>query len=119
MSTIPPLVAHVSGHWTYLILVAHLGPDHKIYPIPFVSPSLERLAWLGLARLASAWLVSSAAATTAATTPEQASTSTAAARSAATIVSYAYSGVVGVVGAAADETSHVEARLAKPSQASY
>ena len=45
----------------------------------FVSPSLDWLAWLGLARLASAWLVSSAAATTTATTPEQASTTTAAA----------------------------------------
>ena len=44
--------------------------------IPFVSPSLD---WLGLASLASAWLVSSAAATTTATTPEQASTTIAAA----------------------------------------
>ena len=43
-----------------------------MYPIPFVSPSLDWLAWLGLASLASAWLVSSAAATTTATTPEEA-----------------------------------------------
>ena len=43
----------------------------------FVSPSLDWLAWLGLARLASAWLVSSAAATTTATQgkPSQASQS--------------------------------------------
>ena len=85
-------------------------PSSQIYPIPFVSRSLDWLAWLGLARLASAWLVSSAAATT----PEQASTTIAAARSAAPIVIYACSGVV----AAADETSHAEARRAKPSQAS-
>ena len=37
---------------------------------------------------------------------------------AAAIVSYACSGVMAVVVAAADETSHAEARLAKPSQAS-
>ena len=37
-----------------------------------MSPSLDWLAWLGLASLASAWLVSSAAAITTATTPEQA-----------------------------------------------
>ena len=42
----------------------------------------------------------------------------AAARSAASIVIYACSGVVAVVVAAADETSHAEARRAKPSQAS-
>ena len=84
----------------------------------FVSPSLDWLAWLGLASLASAWLVSSAAATTTATTPEEAATTTAAARSAATVVIAASSGVVAVVVAAADETSHAEARLAKPSQAS-
>ena len=83
-----------------------------------MSPYLDWLAWLGLASLASAWLVSSAAATTTATTPEQASTTTAAARSAAAVVLYACSGVVAVVVAAADETSHAEARLAKPSQAS-
>ena len=82
-----------------------------------MSRSLDWLAWLGLARLASAWLVSSAAATRTATTPEQASTTIAAARSAASIVIYACSGVVAVVVAAADETSHAEARLAKPSQA--
>ena len=86
--------------------------------MPFVSPSLDWLAWLGLASLASAWLVSSAAATTTATTPEQASTTTAAARSAAAVVLYACSVVVAVGVAAADETSHPEARLAKPSQAS-
>ena len=80
-------------------------PSSQIYPIPFVSRSLDWLAWLGLARLASAWLVSSAAATT----PEQASTTIAAARSAAPIVIYACSGVVAVVVAAADETSHTEA----------
>ena len=83
-----------------------------------MSPSLDWLAWLGLVSLASAWLVSSAAATTTATTPEQASTTTAAARSAATVVLYACSGVMAVVAAAADEASHAEARLAKPSQAS-
>ena len=82
-------------------------PSSQKYPIPFVSRSLDWLAWLGLASLASAWLVSSAAATT----PEQASTTTAAARSAATIVPYACYEVV----AAADETSHAEARLAEPS----
>ena len=37
------------------------------------------LAWLGLASLASAWLVSSAAATTTATTPEEADITTVAA----------------------------------------
>ena len=47
-------------------------PSSHIYPIPFVSRSLDWLAWLGLARLASAWLVSSAAATRTATTPKQA-----------------------------------------------
>ena len=88
------------------------------YPIPFVSPSLDWLAWLGLASLASAWLVSSAAATTTATTPEQAYKATAAALRAAAVVVDACSGVVAVVVAAADETSHAEARLAKPSQAS-
>ena len=93
-------------------------PSSQIYPIPFVSQSLDWLAWLGLARLASAWLVSSAAGTTTATTPEQASTTIAVARSAAPIVIYASSGVVAVVVAAADETSHAEARRAKPSQAS-
>ena len=59
--------------------------DHRI-SIPFVSPSLDWLAWLGLASLASAWLVSSAAATTTATTPEEAATTTGAARSAAPVV---------------------------------
>ena len=47
-------------------------PSSQKYPKPLVSPSLDWLAWLGLASLASAWLVSSAAATTTATTPEQA-----------------------------------------------
>ena len=51
----------------------------QTYPIPFVSRSLDWLAWLGLARLASAWLVLSAAAVKTATTPEQASTTKAAA----------------------------------------
>ena len=99
-------------------MTARQGLTSQIYPIPFVSRSLDWLAWLGLGRLASAWLVSSAAATRTATTPEQASTTIAAARSAASIVIYACSGVVAVVVAAADETSHAEARRAKPSQAS-
>ena len=94
-------------------------PQSQTYPIRFVSRSLDWLAWLGLAGLASAWLVSSAAAATrTATTPEQASTTISAARSAAPIVLYACSGVVAVLVAAADETSHAEARPAKPSQAS-
>ena len=40
-----------------------IDPSSQIYPIPFVSRSLHWLAWLGLAHLASAWLVSPAAAT--------------------------------------------------------
>ena len=88
-------------------------PSQK-YPIPFASPSLDWLAWLGLASLASEWRVSLAAATTTATTPEEAATTTAAARSAATVAISASSGVVAVVVAAADETSHAEARRAKP-----
>ena len=88
------------------------------YPNPFVSPSLDWLAWLGLASLASAWLVSSAAATTTGTTPEQAYITIGAALRAAAMVVDACSGVVAVVVAAADETSHAEARLAMPSQAS-
>ena len=87
-----------------------------------MSPSLDWLAWLGLASLASAWLVSSAAATTTATTtattPEQAYITIDAALRAAAMVVDACSGVVAVVVAAADETSHAEARRAKPSQAS-
>ena len=79
---------------------------------------IDWLAWLGLARLASAWLVSSAAATTTATTPEEADKTTGAALRAAPVVVAASSGVVAVVVAAADETSRAEARLAKPSQAS-
>ena len=79
-----------------------------------MSRSLDWLAWLGLARLASAWLVSSAAATT----PEQAYITIGAALRAAPMVVDACSGVVAVVVAAADETSHAEARRAKPSQAS-
>ena len=48
-------------------------PSSQKYPKPLVSPSLDWLAWLGLARLASACLVSSGAATTRGTTPERAS----------------------------------------------
>ena len=81
-----------------------------------MSPSLDWLAWLGLARLASAWLVSLAAATTTATTPEEAAITTVAALRAAAVVVATSSVVVAVV--AAYETSHAEARLAKPSQAS-
>ena len=83
-----------------------------------MSPSLDWLAWLGLASLASAWLVSSAAAITTATTWEEANTTTVAALRAAAVVVAASSGVVALVVAAADETRHAEARLAKPSQAS-
>ena len=72
----------------------------------------------GLAWLASEWLVSSAAPTVTATTPEQAYKTTVAALRAAAVVVDACSGVEAVVVAAADETSHAEARLAKPSQAS-
>ena len=79
-----------------------------------MSPSLDWLAWLGLASLASAWLVSLAAATTTAATHEQVSITTAAARSAATVVLYACSGFVAVVVAATNETNHAEARLTKP-----
>ena len=82
-----------------------------------MSRSLDWLAWLGLARLASAWLVSSAAATTTATTPEQAYKTIGAALRAEAMVVDACSGVVAVLVAAADETSHAEARRAKPSQA--
>ena len=82
-----------------------------------MSRSLDWLAWLGLARLASAWLVSSAAATGTATTPEQAYTTTGGALRAAAMVVDARSGVVAVLVAAADKTSHSEARRAKPSQA--
>ena len=70
-----------------------------------MSRSLDCLAWLGLARLASAWLVSSAAATRTATTPEQAyKTIGAALRAAAMVVVDACSEVVAVLVAAADET---------------
>ena len=92
-------------------------PSEK-YPIPFVSPYLDWLAWLGLTSLASALRASSAAATTTTTTPEQAYKTTAAALRAAAVVVDACSGVVSIVVAAADETSHAEARLAKPSHAS-
>ena len=85
--------------------------------ITFVSRSLDWLAWLGLARLASAWLISSAAATRTATTPEQAYITIDAALRAAAMVVDACSGVVAVLVAAADETSHAQARRAKPSQA--
>ena len=78
-----------------------------------MSPSLDWLAWLGLASLASAWLVSSAAATTTATTPEQASTTTAAALRAATVALYDCSEVVSVVVGAGDQTSYAEAKLAQ------
>ena len=80
-----------------------------------MSPLIDWLAWLGLARLASAWLVSSAAATTTATTPEEADKTTGAALRAAPVVVAASSGVVAVV---CGRESHAEARLAKPSQAS-
>ena len=93
-------------------------PLSQTYPIPFVSRSLDCLAWLGLARLASAWLVSSAAATRTVTTPQQAYQTIGAALCAAAMVVDACSGVVAVLVAAADETSHAEARPAKPSEAS-
>ena len=93
-------------------------PQSQTYPIRFVSRSLDWLAWLGLAGLASAWLVSSAAATRTATTPEQAYKAIGAALRAAPMFVDACSGVVAVLVAAADETSHAEARPAKPSQAS-
>ena len=80
-----------------------------------MSPLIDWLAWLGLARLASAWLVSSAAATTTATTPEEADKTTGAALRAAPVVVAASSGVVAVV---CGRESHAEARRAKPSQAS-
>ena len=70
------------------------------------------------ARLASAWLVSSAAATRTATTPEQAYKTKVAALRAPAVVLDACSGVVAVLVAAVDETSHAEARRTKPSQAS-
>ena len=63
-----------------------------------MSRSLDWLAWLGLAHLASAWLVSSAAATRTATTPEQAYITIDAALRAAAMVVDACSGVVAVVG---------------------
>ena len=118
-----PLVGPPRGpvtNWMYPVPQSVVSPwacplPSEKYPIPFVSPSLDLLAWFGLASLASAWLVSSAVATTTVTTPEKASTTTVAARSAASIVIYACSGVVAVVVAAADETSHAEARRAKPS----
>ena len=89
------------------------------YPLLFVSPSLDWLAWRGLASLASAWLVSLAAATTTATTPEQAYYITiGAALRAAAMGMDAWSRVVAVVVAAAHETSHAETRRATPSRAS-
>ena len=81
-----------------------------------MSTSLDWLALLGLASLASAWLVSSAAATTTATTQEQAYITIVAALRAAAVVVDASSGVVAVAESAADETSHDEVRLAKPSR---
>ena len=92
-------------------------PSSQIYPIPFVSRSLDCLAWLGWGRLALAWLVSSAAAIRTATSPEQAYKKIGAALRAAAMVLDACSGVVAILVAAADETSHAEARRAKPSQA--
>ena len=73
-------------------MAARQGLTSQIYPIPFVSRSLDWLAWLGLARLASAWLVSSAAATRTATTPEQAYITIGAALRAAAMVVDACSG---------------------------
>ena len=81
-------------------------------PKPFVSPLIDWLAWLGLARLASAWL---SRPQTTATTPEEADKTTGAALRAAPVVVAASSGVVAVV---CGRESHAEARLAKPSQAS-
>ena len=71
-------------------------------------------AWVGLPRLASVWLVSSAAATT----PEQAYVTIGAALRAAAMVVDACPALVAVVAAAPGDTSHAEARRAKPSQAS-
>ena len=56
-----------------------------------MSPSLDWLAWLGLARLASAWLVSSAAATTTAITPEESGITTVAVLRGAIVVAVASS----------------------------
>ena len=75
-----------------------------------MSPPLDLACLCWLARLASAWLVSSAAATS----PEEADITTVAALRAASVVVAASSGVAAVVVAAVDETSHAEARLAKP-----
>ena len=72
-----------------------------------MSRSLDWLAWLGLARLASAWLVSSAAATRTATTPEQADKTIGAALRAAAMVVDACSEVVSVAVAAAALLSRV------------
>ena len=69
-----------------------------------MSPLIDWLAWLGEARLASAWL---SRPQTTATAPEEADKTTGAALRTAPVVV-----------AAADETSHAEARRAKPSQAS-
>ena len=77
-----------------------------------MSSSLEWCAWLGLASLASAWLVSLAATTTTATIPKQGYQATAAVLLATAVVVDACSGAVAIVVAAA------EASLAKPSQAS-
>ena len=82
-----------------------------------MSRSLDWLAWLCLARLASAWLVALAAVTRTGTTREQACKAIGAALRAAAMVVDACSGVVAVLVAAADGTSHAKARLAKPSQA--
>ena len=89
-----------------MVVISHAlsiitDPSSQIYPIPFVSRSLDWLAWLGLAGLASVWLVSSAAATRTATTPEQAYITIDAALRAAAIVVDACFGVVAVLVAAA------------------
>ena len=75
----PPLVGLSSGpltNWMYPVPQPVVSPrawplPSEKYPISLVSHSLDWLAWLGSASLASAWLVSTAAATTTATTPEQ------------------------------------------------
>ena len=77
-----------------------------------MSRSLDWLAWLGLARLASAWLVSSAAATRTATTPEQAYITIDAALRAAAMVVDACSGVVAAV-VVAGKTTRAEAWRSK------
>ena len=91
------------------------APQSQTYPIRFVSRSLDWFAWLGLAGLASAWLVSSAAATRTATTPEQAYKTIGAALCAAPMVVDACSGVVAVLVAAVMRRALL--RQGQPSQA--